>query len=76
MANNPVKHQAGDQAAWRTKWKGTRKPAALAGGAEDATETNLTVTHKIKDPDKFAKHVKKMEDDGKRKEMGAQNSPL
>jgi hypothetical protein len=72
---NPVVHKSDDPKAWRNKWSTDRKKQALAEGAQDATEANLTVKHKIKDPDKFAKHVKKMELDGKRKEMGAQNSP-
>ena len=48
----------------------------MANGASDANEANLTVTHKIKDPVKFAKHVAEMEAAGKRAEMGAQNKPI
>jgi hypothetical protein len=73
---NPVVHKSDDPKAWRNKWSTDRKKQAVSEGAQDATEANLTVTHKIRDPDKFAKHVEKMELDGKRKEMGAQNSPL
>jgi hypothetical protein len=73
---NPVAHKTADQAAWRKTWSTDRKKQALAEGAENVTETNLTVTHNVKHPDKFAEHVKKMQDAGKRDEMGAQNSPL
>jgi hypothetical protein len=43
-----------------------------------AAETNLIVTHDVKEKDLelFKKHGSKMEDKGKRKEMGAQNMPF
>ena len=72
----PVAHVAGDPAMWRKKWSESRKPAAKADGTSDANEANLTVTHDVADPVKFAKHVAKMEAAGKRAEMGAQNKPI
>ena len=72
----PVAHVAGDHAMWRQKWSASRKTAAIANGANDANEANLTVTHDVADPVKFAKHVAKMEAAGKRAEMGAQNKPI
>jgi hypothetical protein len=81
MANltNPVKHQADDTGAWRKKWLDDRKPQALVVGAQGAAEAKLTVKHDIKDQKElefFKKHVSKMEEKGKRKEMGAQNMPF
>jgi hypothetical protein len=72
----PVAHATADARAWRRNWLTNRKPQAMANGAQAADEVDLKVTHDVIDPDKFAKHVAKMEKDGKRKEMGAQNSPL
>lgn len=81
MANltNPVKHRADDTGAWRKKWSDDRKPQALAIGAQGAAEAKLTVKHDIKDQKEleiFKKHVSKMEEKGKRKEMGAHNMPF
>lgn len=72
----PVAHDSADPKGWRKKWLTNRKPQAMSGGAQEAIESNLTVTHDVIDPDKFAKHVENMEKMGKRKEMGAKNKPF
>ena len=73
----PVDHKTDDYGVWKNKWSADRKPQALDHGAKRADEfEKLKVKHEMKDPIEFEKHVKQMELDGKRKEMGAQNSPL
>ena len=78
VLTKPIKHTPADPVAWKKKWLDNRKPQALANGAQGAAETNLIVTHDVKENDleKFKKHVAQMGKDSEREEMGAQNMPF
>lgn len=70
---NPVAHIAPNHEAWIRKWESNKPPSADLIDRE-----NLIVQHNIKDQSelaKFKEHVARMEEMGKRREMGARNRP-